>query len=244
MKEWKYLESKPFRERYIFVAQHLKDCKNILEVGGYKTPITNFLKGKHNSVTVIDPLTKPYSSDKLNGEKCKVRHLAIKIQDYKLRDDEDCFVFLGMYLNDESFWPSFANIMKKCKTIILEVPQGCAGCLKLLDYILKTRLFEVELKKDFDFSNSDLGDLTSSYPPKTKRNLYILKPRKIPIKSINQDSKLLKYIKLNKIYLKRELRKTKIRNIADINRHIGKIGILIKKISPKVYYQLKKLKHK
>jgi len=243
MKEWKYLESKSFQERYIFAAKYLKNCKNILEVGGYKTPITNFLQGNHKSVTVVDPLIDPYSNNKLNGKPCITKHLPIKIQDYKLKGDEDGFIALGLDLYGENDKETLVNIMKKCKISVIEIPIDHLPSLKLLNNILKTKLFKVKLKKVFDFSDNDFGDLSDSYPPFTNRNLYILAPKEKSIQN-SEDLELSKYIKSNKKYIKKLSRKIRFKNITDIEKNIGLIGLSSQKYSLKLYHKLKRLKEK
>ena len=51
---WPYLELEPFKIRSVLAAHFLKDCSEIVELGGYKTPISDFVTGK--KVTVLDKL--------------------------------------------------------------------------------------------------------------------------------------------------------------------------------------------
>eukprot|EP00961_Rhodomonas_salina_P040459 543370-Rhodomonas_salina.2 len=94
-REHNFYEHDAFKSRYVLAAHHLRSCRNIVEVGGYRTPITKFLTSNHESVTVVDPYIKPYVSDTLNGALCKVQHLPLLFQEYELRGDEDCFVYIG-----------------------------------------------------------------------------------------------------------------------------------------------------
>ena len=95
--EHNFYEHSSFKSRYVIAAHYLRKCTHIVEVGGYRTPITGFLKSQnHKSVTVLDPYIKPLAEDTLNGAPCKVRHLPMLFEDYKLRGDEDCFVYMGL----------------------------------------------------------------------------------------------------------------------------------------------------
>lgn len=175
--EWKYLESDPFKARQILAAHHLKDCKNILEVGGYKTPITQFLQGYHESVTVVDPLAKPYSCDTLNGKHCEVRHLPIKIEEHKPKGNEDGFLFLGMEEISQDASARIIDIMKKCKVNILEFAPSWFPAAKEFNKILETGFFHVDKRIILDLSGNNFGDLTDSYAPHPIRHMYLLVPK-------------------------------------------------------------------
>ena len=71
--EWPYLLSEPLKSRYAVASYLLRDCDEIIEIGGYKTPISGFVLDK--KVTVIDPKTEP-KNDK------RVRHFPVPFQDW------------------------------------------------------------------------------------------------------------------------------------------------------------------
>lgn len=60
--EHNFYEHDSFKSRYVLAAHHLRGCRHIVEVGGYRTPISSFLNGHHLSVTTIDPYIRPYAS--------------------------------------------------------------------------------------------------------------------------------------------------------------------------------------
>ena len=70
--EHNFYEHHAFKSRYVIASHHLRKCKHIVEIGGYRTPITGFLTSRHESVTVLDPYVKPAANDTLNGAPCKV----------------------------------------------------------------------------------------------------------------------------------------------------------------------------
>jgi len=73
--EWNYLNTEPFRVRYAVAAYWLRDCRTILEVGGYRTPISHFIRPDQYAV-VLDPEVVPEAP--ANAE-----HLAIYYQDWR-----------------------------------------------------------------------------------------------------------------------------------------------------------------
>ena len=86
--------------RHALAAYFLRECRHIIEIGGYKTPITPFLTHTPQTVTSIDPKIEPLSTDELNGRPCKVRHLAQKFQevDFDLAPHSYGLVILGYSL--------------------------------------------------------------------------------------------------------------------------------------------------
>lgn len=70
--------------RHALAAHFLRECPHVVEIGGYKTPITPFLTHAPKTVTSIDPKIEPLSTDELNGRPCRVRHLACKFQEVDL----------------------------------------------------------------------------------------------------------------------------------------------------------------
>ena len=66
--------------RHALAAHFLRDCEHIVELGGYKTPITGFLTHQPATVLSIDPKMEPLERDELNGAPCRVRHIARKFQ--------------------------------------------------------------------------------------------------------------------------------------------------------------------
>ena len=81
--EHNFYEHHAFKSRYVIAAHHLKHCRHIVEIGGYRTPITHFLTSQHASVTVLDPYVKPVANHSLNGAECKVRHLPMMFEDFE-----------------------------------------------------------------------------------------------------------------------------------------------------------------
>lgn len=53
--EWPYLQTEEAKNRYRMAADRVVGCKNIVEIGGYTTPIYEFLVGDHEEIWMIDP---------------------------------------------------------------------------------------------------------------------------------------------------------------------------------------------
>ena len=86
--------------RQALAAHFLHGCPHIIEIGGYKTPITPFLTHTPETVTSVDPKIEPLSIDELHGEPCRVRHLACKFQevDFDVEPYDYGLVILGYSL--------------------------------------------------------------------------------------------------------------------------------------------------
>jgi hypothetical protein len=68
--EHNFYEHDAFRSRYVLAAHHLRGCRHVVEIGGYRTPISTFLHGHHESVTTIDPYVRPYASGTASRPPC------------------------------------------------------------------------------------------------------------------------------------------------------------------------------
>lgn len=53
-----YVYTESFRNRYVLAASHVVDCEHIIEIGGAKTPIYNFLLHSPRTITVVDPFAE------------------------------------------------------------------------------------------------------------------------------------------------------------------------------------------
>lgn len=225
--EWKYLESEPFYSRHILAAYHLKGCKNILEVGGYKTPITQFLQGDHESVTVVDPLAKPYYSSTLNNRHCEIKHLAIKIEEYKPKGNEDGFLFLGIEGLTQDAINKIIDIMRKCKVNIIEFPPSWMPSAESFNKILESRFFNVRERVILDLSENNFGDLTDSYEPHPFRHMFILVPKE-DLKASDL-GEITKWINISRGYL--------VLGSCSKTLNLAKIRLFLKKCFPFIRYR-------
>ena len=75
-----YLLSEGARARYVLAAHYVRDQPQIVEIGGFKTPITAFLTRIPERVLVVDPLISEYHGHELHGEPCRIEHLATTFQ--------------------------------------------------------------------------------------------------------------------------------------------------------------------
>ena len=66
--------------RQVIAAHYLKDCLNIVEIGGAGLPITGFITHRPETITVFDPKIAPWRGDILNGRPCRIAHRAEKFQ--------------------------------------------------------------------------------------------------------------------------------------------------------------------
>lgn len=168
MPNWNYLASEVFRSRYILAAHYLRDCRHVIEIGGYKTPIDGFLTHRYESVTVIDPLVEPL-------ERKRVRRVA---GDYREFDfsfapaGEYGLVMLGfdLPLSDQLY--SLAN---GARTTIVEFPEhpDWMQSRYTFDKLLENTNLKLKLKIHLDLAGNDYGDLTDSWPPRTDRYLFV-----------------------------------------------------------------------
>lgn len=186
MTEWKYLWSEAFKSRYALAAWLLQDTPHIVEVGGYKTPITDFLPldvGFINSVTVYDPklvVTKEWLYEGAAGN-VRCRHLAdpFNPKDPFLPRKDYAVVILGMELHmDEPGWEAFLNYLKGARKVVIEYPIEHVHSRDQFARITGELGFKVTFEVLMELAGNDFGDLTDSAPPKTLRRIVALEPEK------------------------------------------------------------------
>ena len=200
------MTSEVFQTRYLVAARYLRNCSHILEVGGCSTPITSFLQGAHESVTVVDPLVVPLQADTLNGRQCAVRHIPVRLEDYQTTGFENGFVALGMPMLP---LPSVLAIMRRCEVSVLEFPPAFLDSCMMFKAVLESGYFDVTTRIVLDLSQNDLGDLADLNF--AVRHLFVLKPRS----AATADASLSKWLEVSNAYVRDARRYARRRTIRD-----------------------------
>ncbi len=167
---WSYMASEVFQIRYLVAAHYLRNCRHILEVGGCSTPITNYLRGAHDSVTVVDPLVEPMQAETLNNRPCVVRHMALKLQDYHPTGHENGFAVLGM---PQLPLEPVLSIMRRCDVSVLEFPPAFLPSCLMFKAVLESGYFDVTARIVCDLSHNDIGNLSDV--KMAVRHLFVLR---------------------------------------------------------------------
>ena len=168
MKEWKYLYSEAFKTRYVLASYFVKDYPLVIELGGYKTPISGFLE-KTKSI-VIDPRTEPLKTE-------FTTHIKDYFQNVNLDIKEDyAVVILGIELQmSVEQWKKVYSLLNNSKITVIEVPIEHIHSRNQLKMILDNTNLKIDLTIAMDLSNNNFGDMSDSAPPKCKRTIYTLK---------------------------------------------------------------------
>jgi hypothetical protein len=171
--EWSYLTSEPFKLRYVLAAHFVRACPDVIEIGGYKTPIDYYLTGYHTSVTVLDPLIQVYSGKYLNGKACYVQHLPIPFQDYNNYPPKDYgLVIIGMEIHGELV-ALYELVARSAVTVIEFASDFAPACEQYIALRLATKR-KPKLNLKLDLGGNDFGDLTGSWQPRTRREMHVL----------------------------------------------------------------------
>ncbi len=200
------MASEVFQVRYLVAANYLRTCPHILEVGGCSTPITSYLRGAHESVTVVDPLVEPMQAKTLNNRPCVVRHLPLRLEDYSPTGNENGFVVLGM---PQLPLERVLSIMRRCDVSVLEFPVRFLPSCLMFNAILESREFDVIARVVFDLSHNDVDNLSDS--SMTLRHLFVLKKRS----SDAADVRLSKWLSIGSGYVRDAQKYARRRHIRD-----------------------------
>lgn len=167
MAEWKYLYSKPFQIRYVIAAHYLKDCPSIIEIGGYKSPITDFLSHPFKQVVSVDPLIEPRREQRILHAKEDFR--TFNFTPYT--KDPYALVILGLDLPMDM---KLYYLAAGARRLIIEFPPKHPPSKLQFDTLVESLGLNIELKVGLDLSGNDFGDLTGSSPVFPHRELYVL----------------------------------------------------------------------
>ncbi len=153
----------------MIAAHYLKDCDNIIEIGGYKTPITDFLTHDYHQAVSIDPLIEPREEKKILHAREDFRYFDFKpyiTKPYGL-------VMLGM---DLPFDFKLFTLAASAKRLVIELPLCHRPSQLQFELLEKNVSWHVDLQLKLDFSGNDLGNLENSFPIMPHRILYVLSP--------------------------------------------------------------------
>lgn len=125
-----YLLTEGAMSRYVLAAHYVRDCQSVIEIGGFKTPITRFLTRVPEQVLVVDPLIQPYTATHLNGQPCQVEHRAAAFQSesFHVRAGTYGMVLLGAsmkHFSDEPKqrrreWDKLIGLLHNARVAVLE----------------------------------------------------------------------------------------------------------------------------
>lgn len=173
MTEWKYLLSEAFLTRQVLAAHFAKGCEGVIEIGGYKNPITDFLSTAFEYIIVIDPLLEPMT---WTGWVTSVRHICDEFQNVDLSEYNNFgLVILGMEL-DHSLVEKLAELVRRSSVAVIEFPSCYTQSVMLWDSLLKlVPNKKVAVRIALDLTGNDVGDREDSWHPRYKRQMYVLR---------------------------------------------------------------------
>lgn len=180
-KEWKYLESPAFATRYVLAAHFVRQCRSVVEIGGAKTPIDQFLAGDHDAILVIDPLIRESHQEVWRGKPCLVSHLRARFQDLEWSlppEAEFGLVMLGMEFQGlaEQDWQTLFQLIERARVTVIEFPLSWEPSRQQFQSICAHTATRIALRAALDLDGNDFGNLENSWPPRADRTIYVLEP--------------------------------------------------------------------
>lgn len=176
-----YLLTEAARARYVLAAHYVRECEHVVEIGGFKTPVTGFLTRIPRSVLVVDPKIEAFHADTLRGRPCEVRHVRARFQehDFRLAPGSTGLVILGCsikYFSEEpavreAEWSKLAGLMEGARVTVLEYPLGwelgADNVETLTSRVAVRRRLSIDL---------DIGDNPGIDTPYHRRRFLVLEP--------------------------------------------------------------------
>lgn len=171
MPGWNYLYSDIFKIRYLIAAHYLRECPHVIEIGGYKTPIDQFLQHDYESVVVLDPLVEPKESG-------RIRHIACDYRDFDTTSLDGSAYGLAILGFDLPLSDQLYRLANGARRTVVEFPEDPTWTQSrdgFNAFLAHTRLRQIAQMR-LDLSGNEYGDLTDSWPPRVYRNIYVLEP--------------------------------------------------------------------
>ena len=161
---WSYLKNSALKTRYAITAWLLRKSKRIIEIGGYKTPITEFVHGKNTYVEVIDPKISS-KKPKSGSQKTRLIYHKCDFSDWNNKTAKPFdLVFLGLDLHSTEK-TEFENITTFCKfihfcaaakSVVIEFPIEFARAKRQVETILAILQPKILFDCTIDFSSTPL----------------------------------------------------------------------------------------
>ncbi len=176
-----YLLSEGAISRYVIAAHYMRPCSVVVEIGGFKTPISRFLTHNPARVMVVDPLIEDYQGDRLYGRPCQIEHLRTTFQkhDFDLEAGQYGLVLLGAsmkYFSDEperraQEWDKLSALVAGARVAVLEHPVEWPLGREIVERMLAQIEHRLVIQVDMDLQHSP-GMETRHY----LRRLQVIEP--------------------------------------------------------------------
>ena len=181
-KFWGYLDTEALQSRYVLAAHFLRGVRHVVEVGGYRqNAITNFLTGRHDSVSVysLDAEFDPLEREELNGAPCRVRHVRDFFQNHQQPTGSVGVVALGLELQGDL--EPFCALLRDAEIAVIEVSAQHPPSLECLDRLLQSVPCRLRCQLNLDLSPNEpllREELARSNmnAPFWLRNIHVLEP--------------------------------------------------------------------
>lgn len=167
--------------RQVFAAHFLRECAHVLEIGGHLRPVTSYLTHAPLSVTCIDPKSDPYESETLNGNPCRVRHIARKFQEveYDYAPQSYGLVLLGYSLKPfgrrDPIGDLLFSLVDNARLVVIDHAPALERGASQIPQILARPSIRIRTMVDLRLHDPEIVDT-----PYADRRLHVLEPVAIP----------------------------------------------------------------
>ena len=171
MSRWEYLSTPPFLTRYVLAAHYLKDLPFVVEVGGYKNCVADFLPSSVRVVTA-DPLCERRSEGNLVAHRKRIEEVDWSF----LKGRRYGVAALGLDLCDAAASTDvLVGLMAESEVSVVETPEKFAPGMSQMAKIVERSGRQVHVKVLLDLKGNRLDLPADSFPPFYERLLMVLK---------------------------------------------------------------------
>jgi hypothetical protein len=163
--------------RQVFAAHFLRECPHVLEIGGHIRPITDYITHRPLSVTSVDPKTKAYEAEILNGAPCRIRHVPRKFQEIRYDHPPGSYGLVMLGYSLKPFGPQdplgdlLFSLIDNAKVVVIDYAPALDRGASQVPLIVSRPSVRVRMSADLRLHDPEIAAT-----PYADRRFYVLDP--------------------------------------------------------------------
>lgn len=182
-KQWNYLSSGPFQMCYMLAAGVLRNFKNILEIGSYRTPLYKYINDDSIKIVALDPMI-PDAIQNSNQFSEMLDYRASLMTPFE--GEPYALLILGL---DLPVVPKLKKMIANAEIAVLEYPEDAQWkrSRETYDELKETVPFNELMNVSFGLDDNDFSMFghANEWPPRTQRFIKVISAKYDKLSDLN-----------------------------------------------------------
>ncbi len=173
-----YLDTELFQSRQVLAAYYLRSCTTILEIGGFVSPVCDFLGHQPKHVIILDPRITAGVDQQLHGRPCQYERVRCRFQEYSLQLAPRSYgcAILGYSLkgmeadSGQAAWSQLVTLVSQASVAVLEYAPDWPLAAQAIDRLM----LELPVPPVLDFG-LDLGTASPEFVEYPRRRMLVFR---------------------------------------------------------------------